>query len=173
MPSMERRIKRMNVKKLRIEDKNETELECKCRKDCPMEGKCKDKEIVYRAEIKSKEGDNEIVKKYVGLTATPFIERYRNHVYSFNKPQMKNATELSKYIWKIKEEGRNYEIKWEIIRRAKAYKPGGKYCNLCTSEAIAIVGEDVRQCLNSRSEILKQCRHKAKWKLENFKKFGT
>ena len=33
---------------------------------------------------------------------------------------------------------KEFEIYWEIVRQAQAYKPGNKFCNLCTSEAILI-----------------------------------
>ena len=41
-------------------------------------------------------------KHYIGMTATTFKERYANHTSSFrHKKRLK--TELSKHIWKLKE----------------------------------------------------------------------
>ena len=174
MPSMDRRIKSINVGKLRVESrKEEGELGCRCRKECPMEGRCRESELVYRAKVnvRGEDGEMKEEKSYIGLTSTPFIERFRNHNYSFNRKGMQNATELSKYVWGLKEEGKEYDIKWEILRKSYSYKPGAKYCNLCTSEALAIAFQSGSNGLNSKSEILKKCRHKTRWKLDVFKKF--
>ena len=169
MPSMDRRIKGMNASKLEPKQSEESreDTACKCRATCPLEGNCKTSNLIYRARIKA----NQLEHTYIGLTSTQFIQRYRNHVYSFNKKEMKSATELSKHIWSLKEAGTEYRIDWEIVREAKAYRPGGKYCNLCTSEAIAIAFLAGPNCLNSKSEIIKQCRHRTRWKLEKYKKF--
>ena len=55
---------------------------------------------------------------YTGL-ATNFKERYRNHKCSLKLSKWRNETELSKYIWKLKEEKKHYNIKWKIIKNAK------------------------------------------------------
>ena len=128
--------------------------------------------VVYRARVHSSTNGGLVAEgNYIGLSSTPFIERYRNHLHSFNSREKINATELSKFIWKLKDEGRDYNITWEIVRTARSYKPGGKYCNLCTSEALAIAFEPGQNCLNSRNEVIKRCRHRSKWKLDKFKKF--
>ena len=159
----------MNASKLEpkpaVESREDTS--CKCRATCPLDGQCKTSNLIYRAKIRSGQVEN----TYIGLTSTQFIQRYRNHTYSFKKEGMKTATELSKYIWGLKEAGKEYTINWEIVREAKSYKPGGRYCNLCTSEALAIAFQAGPNCLNSKSEIIKQCRHRTKWKLEKFKIF--
>ena len=166
---MDRRIKGMNASKLEPKPAGESgeDTSCKCRATCPLEGKCKTSNLIYRAKIRSEQ----VESTYIGLTSTQFIQRYRNHTYSFKKEGMKTATELSKHIWGLKEAGKEYTINWEIVREAKSYKPGGRYCNLCTSEALAIAFQAGPNCLNSKSEIIKQCRHKTRWKLEKFKIF--
>ena len=50
--------------------------------------------------------------------------------------KQEKATELSKFIWKLKRESTEYDIEWCIARHAEPYKAGGKFCNLCISEAI-------------------------------------
>jgi hypothetical protein len=41
---------------------------------------------------------------YIGMTAaTTFKERYANHISSFRHKKDSNKTELSKHIWKLKE----------------------------------------------------------------------
>ena len=45
--------------------------------------------------------DNDI-KTYIGMTATTFKDRYRNHKKSFEVIKHDNDTELSKHVWKLK-----------------------------------------------------------------------
>ena len=40
-------------------------------------------------------------------------------------------TELSKYIWNLKNNNISYSIKWKILKRAKSYNNASKRCNLC------------------------------------------
>ena len=47
-------------------------------------------------------------KTYIGLTATSFKARYMNHKASFNNRAKSNQTELSKHIWKLKDDGSPY-----------------------------------------------------------------
>ena len=72
------------------------------------------------------------------LTSTEFKVRYRNHKKSFNKPTYSSDTELSKYVWDLKDncKKREYSIKWSILKRAAAYVPGGRRCNLCIEEKL-------------------------------------
>ena len=54
---------------------------CKNEKECPLDGKCLVKNIVYKADIPSQNGP---VKTYIGMTSNSFKEIYRNHLKSFN-----------------------------------------------------------------------------------------
>ena len=136
---------------------------------CPMEGKCRAKNIVYCANIKTETEGAMKTYKYYGMTSNEFIVRYRNHKSNMNCEKYKNATELSKFIWDLKGKGINYEIKWEIVRKAQPYQPGGKYCNLCIAKAISIAYPKKGEILiNSREEIIKNCKHKSRWKLEKY-----
>ena len=85
------------------------------------------------------------------------------------KHKYSKSTELSKFIWELKERNIKFDIQWSIARRAQPYKPGAIFCNLCTSEAIAIAYPKENEILiNSRDEIINHCRHRDKWKLENY-----
>jgi hypothetical protein len=48
----------------------------------------------------------EKIKPYAGMTANSFQERYRNHKKFFTNATYMNETELSKYIWKLKQNER-------------------------------------------------------------------
>ena len=69
---------------------------CNCRNknSCPLERNCKERNIVYQAEVTTPQSK----ETYIGLCDTPFKEWYRNHTCSFRNERYKNATELSKYI---------------------------------------------------------------------------
>ena len=74
---------------------------------------------------------------------------------------MKSALGVSNYT--------EYDIESYIARHAEPYKAGGKFCNLCISEAIQIAypaGDFI--LINSRDEIINHCRHRDKWKLEKY-----
>ena len=101
----------------------------------------------------------------------PFVtkERYRNHKKSFNNIQYRNNTELSKYIWKLKENNKNFKIKWSILSQSKVISAGEKYCNLCTNEKLFILHNDKHRTLNKRSELYSKCIHSRKFHAGNFK----
>ena len=61
------------------------------------------------------------------MTATTFKERYANHTSSFRHKKDSNKTELSKHIWKLKENNPDYTIKWSILKHAISYTGGSKF----------------------------------------------
>ena len=71
--------------------------------------------MVYRADV-SNNVDTE-TKFYYGLTDTTFKERYNNHKKSFRHERYRYDSELSKYLWELHEEGKEYKIEWSIIRK--------------------------------------------------------
>ncbi len=98
-----------------------TEKECNCRQkeSCPLPGKCLIESVVYQATVTRE--DNQQKETYVGHTEGPFKTRYNNHTSSFRNPKHKHATELSKYIWQLKQSNIQYSIRWKILKKCKAY----------------------------------------------------
>ena len=72
---------------------------------------------------------------YIRLTATHFKTRYRNHQMSFRHEKRRNETELSKHLWQLKEENKEFAIAWKILAKAKTYTNLTKRCNLCTQRS--------------------------------------
>ena len=142
---------------------------CNCRSpdNCPLDGNCCVSSVVYKATLTS----NNPPKKYYGCCSTSFKIRYGNHKQSFLHPQKKNATELSKAYWELKEEenGRPPDISWSIVRHARPYNGGTRRCNLCLEEKLTILQADPTTTLNKRSELVAKCRHGNKFKLRNVK----
>ncbi len=104
------------------------------------------------------------------MTSNTFKERYRNHLKSFKHPQYSSETELSKHVWNLKNDGKKFEIKWSIVRRAQAYTPGANRCNLCTDEKLQIIKSKSENLLNKRNELFSKCCHRNKFSAWNFKR---
>ena len=67
-------------------------------------------------------------------------------------------TELSKFVWKLKRQGKPYEINWKIIANPpKSTDP--HRCCLCLEEKIRIMTFKNNRLLNKRNEYLNACRH--------------
>ena len=89
---------------------------CNCRdkNTCPLENKCLTPKIIYQADITNDTDDT--FKYYLGLAETSFKDRCRNHISSFNNEQHKTKTELSKYVWSLKNENKIPSIEWKILK---------------------------------------------------------
>ena len=130
-----------------------SEKMCNCRNSnlCPLENKCLIKSIVYKASV-TEENSND-TKVYIGSTSTTFKERFRNHKKSIANPLYATNTELSKYVWSLKEKNKEYNIKWDIVKQVPSYKSGGKQCSLCSNEKLYILKAEKGSILNKRSEL--------------------
>ena len=78
---------------------------CNCdnKNTCPLPKQCVTNNIIYKATDNKND-----TRHYIGMTATTFRERYANHTSSFRHKKDSNKTELSKHIWKFKENIRLY-----------------------------------------------------------------
>ena len=121
---------------------------------------------MYKATVET--DDNHAPKVYIGLTETPFKQRNTNHLTSFKHEKYGNRTELSKYIWDLKHEGKIFHVGWDILRKAPAYSNLSKRCDLCLKGKIMIISAKKSVLLNKRSELISKCRHQNKFYLSNF-----
>ena len=169
MPNVKSTISRHNNHILAKSATNSTSRNCNCRNsnECPLQGNCLATNIVYKAQI-TFSGD-ERTKEYIGMTAKPFKERYKNHKNSFKHERYERETELSKYVWKLKKNGKKYNIKWSILKRAPAVVPGGSRCSLCTEEKLCLLQANSENQLNKRTEIFAKCRHCDMFRAGNLK----
>ena len=110
-------IKQHNKKVLTPQTALPPEMACNCRvkPDCPLNGECLTKGIVYQAEVKA----DDQTKPYIEMTEHPFKTRYNVHKQSFRNQKYQHSTALSKHIWELKNRGKSYEINWSIIKHAK------------------------------------------------------
>ena len=114
MPNMKNVIQKHNSKIMEdpIPTNNKT---CSCRQksDCPLNQKCLSECLVYNAVV-----NTSTTKNYFGTCEKSFKERYNNHTSSFRDESRQKSTELSNYIWKLKENGENHSVDWLIAIKA-------------------------------------------------------
>ena len=113
---------------------------CNCQKpsECPLNKKCLSSNIVYKAVVTSA-GEGE-TKEYIGMTATTFKTRYRNHKKSFNYTRYEKDTALSKHIW---------ELKRSRTRAIPSYGPFSSappHINLAEHAAISVLKRSYVSC---------------------------
>ena len=103
------------------------------------------------------------------MCETSFKERCYNHNMSFKHRRYESKTELSKYIWNLKDNNAVYDIKWSIHKKTSGYSNTSKRCSLCTAEKIAIITfPNKDKLLNKRTELVSKCRHENKFMLSNY-----
>ena len=136
---------------------------CQNKANCPLNGDCLAKSIIYKAEV----CHENTTETYYGQCEGEFKLRYNNHTKSFRHSKYRNETELSKLIWKLKDEGKEYHLRWSVASRATPRKSGSKVCDLCLTEKVIIVRAEPKGLLNKRTELISKCRHRNKFMLSS------
>ena len=164
MPNMSSVIASHN-KKILGQSKEQLEAGCNCRKgtNCPLEGKCLTASLIYKATVEV----GQSTKYYIGQASTSFKTRYNNHKSSFKNQNHQKSTKLSGLVWKLKEEGQIYNIKWNIISLQPTFDPGSNKCQLCLMEKVMILESDPETTINKRNEIFTKCPHRKNHLLVN------
>ena len=145
------------------EDKAVKSCNCCVKSECPLNGNCLDRAVVYCASLNCPGIET---KKYFGLCETDFKSEFNNHKHTFRNENKANATELFKYIWNCKRSNLDHQVIWDVAAKSRPQRNGAKYCNLCQSKKLAIIQSDPNTTLNKRSEILNKCGHKNKFILK-------
>ena len=76
--------------------------------------------------------------KYVGLCMTTFKERFRTHMSSLNNFRLRKQTELSEFIWDLKDKQLNWNISWRKVCNENHYNTATGRCKLCIREKFEI-----------------------------------
>ena len=169
LPNMAKIVSTHNKKVLTNATKPTNEKQsCNCRNKnaCPLNVMCLVESVIYKCHVKKSENDEG--KHYIGLTGGKFKVRWAAHNYSFRHQKAEKSTELSKYVWELKNSGIEPSLTWDIIDRATAYKNGSKCCNLCLTEKYHIITSKL-PLLNKRCELISKCRHLNKFLSCNYK----
>ena len=101
--------------------------------DCPLNQNCLSECLVYNTVVKTS-----TTEAYYGFCEKSFKEGYNNHTSSFTNKSCQESTELSNYIWELKENGENYTIDRLIAMRTHPYICGKRKCDLCLCEKLLI-----------------------------------
>ena len=109
---------------------------CRVKNSCPLDNKCLTSLLIYQVDV-TNNLDNEY-KYYLGLAEATFKERYSNHKSSFKNENSKNSTELSKYVWSLRENNKKPSIKWKIVKIVYS-KTTSSFCRLCLTEKLFIL----------------------------------
>ena len=132
--------------------------------ECPVNGTCEKKNIIYQCTVtETGTGQSE---SYIGLTGNSFKDRITKHRKSFRDRSYHKNT-LSKHVWKLRDENKEFQIAWKIVDQAKPYSPASKVCNLCVREVYYILYKKNLASLNKRDEFFGYCLHKSKYFIEN------
>ena len=78
-------------------------------------------------------------------------------------------TELSKYVWELKDKIINYFTNWDIAVKAQKYVCGSRKCDLCICEKLLIARADPNVLFIKRNELVSKCCHRNKFTLKCFK----
>ena len=124
--------------------------------------------VIYRADVTNKA--NSYQKFYFGFAETTFKERYNNRKRDVRDIKYQYNTELTKYIWNLKNDSIQYNIHWKVVD--KVYGNANlKMCKLCLIEKIWIINHiNDNNMLNKKSEFINKCRHLKKFLLKHVKK---
>ena len=102
----------------------------------------------------------------------PFKTRSGNHNRDFRDAKYRNSTDLSKYVWELKDEGKIPDVTYEIIHKVSG-KAKCNYCILRLTEKMEIIDNmDNEDLLNQRSEFVSKCRHQNKYMLKSVKGYN-
>ena len=111
-----------------INSSNHHEQPCNCRKkeDCPLEGKCRTENIIYKC-ITSTSGHPNKVS--LGTAEGDFKKRYYNHTSSLKDETQRNKTTLAKFVWEQKQRHKiTPTLKWYIVKSVPSYSNIMKSC---------------------------------------------
>ena len=129
--------------------------------ECPLGGQCLQESLIYQATVTNTTDNTE--ETYIGCTGNSFKQRFRNHKTAFENENSPQKTKLSKHIWTLKSNNKQFTVKWKKIAKAKSYTPQSKQCNLCSREQFYIMYRKHMCTLNDRNELLSKCRHRNKY----------
>ena len=160
-------ITNQNKRLLRADE--DIDRSCNCRGQniiCPFNGFCLDDNLVYNCKIE--EAGKPETREYIGATGNTIKERINGHNSTFRNPDLRTKSALAGYVWKLKDQGKQFNLRWGKEMNAQSYLPEMGYCNLCLSEKYKILKlHKVRKLVNKRREIFNKCRHRNKFLLKN------
>ena len=129
---------------------------CQDKANCPMPGKCKNSNLVYRYRVTQTNSGK--VETYTGCTVG-FKVRHDTHMRQM-VDDSNGSTTLSSHVKSLRESNTPHTIIWSAKERAPPFNPSTGWCRLCTLERYYILFEPTEASLNQRAEFFCHCFHK-------------
>ena len=80
--------------------------------NCLLDNKCLADKIIYKAEVETNDGINDYLQKFILVSARQNLSPVSTTIQmSFRNRTHENDTELSKYIWNLKDQNEDFDIK--------------------------------------------------------------
>ena len=114
--------------------------------------------------------DTNKTKHYYGTCEKNFKERYNNHTASFRNKNKEKSTELSKYIWELKDNNIQHNLKWRIASKAHPCMRKWKVRFMLNGKINHHKSRSLNTSKHTRYELVSKCRHMNKFTLRRFKK---
>ena len=150
MSSMSSVIKQHNYRVLSTTENVDRLCNCRNKENCPLEGKCLQSCITYKAYVITNK-DSHI---YYGTSDGEFKSQYYNHTNSFHRQHHKQDTELSKHIWKLQDKDINFKVKWSVAAYASTYRCGSRRFDLCLTVKYVIARANHKNLLYKKTELI-------------------
>ena len=124
--------------------------------------------MVYDADVTNETNNDQ--KFYFDLTETTFNERYNNHKRDVKHIKYQNNTELTKYIWNLKNNNNKHSIQWKVIDKVYV-NTNLAMRKFCLTKRLRIINHiNDMNILHKKSELINNCRHLNKFLLKYAKK---
>ena len=81
--------------------------------------------LIYKASVSTTTNEYQY-----GSCENTFKKRYNNHNSSFRNKSHEKNTELSKYVWELREKNINHFTNWNIAMKSQKYVCGSQKCHL-------------------------------------------
>ena len=122
--------------------------------------------IVYKTEVETNDDINELSTKVnFGISETEFTTKYNNHTMSFRNRTHESDSKLSKFIWSLKDQDKEFDIKWSIFKIFSRSKP----CNLgLLKKLVKSNFKEKERLLNKLLDLVRKCWHESKNILMNY-----
>ena len=150
MPNMNN-VNRKHNSKIMKNSAPSTTKTCNCHRKtgCPMDGNCFSEYLIFKASVSTTTN-----KYYYGTCENTFKERYSNHNCSFRNKCRKKNTELSKYVWELKQKDINYFINWDTVMKLQKDVCRSRKCDLGICDKFLISRADPNVLLNKRDVLV-------------------
>ena len=100
------------------------------------------------------------IKIYFDLAETSFKAQFASYNKDFNYELYKKSTELSKYIWSLKDVQITSRIRWSSVEKVYG-RTKINFCPLCLAEKLHLIEHfNDNRLLNERNEFISGCRHR-------------